>query len=212
MQDMKKTFNLLVAILLLNLISNTVYAQNVIELTPFYGWQGNSKMSFYEGEIKTDNRDVAGGIMDIEMGHGYGIELMFSHTNTHSYFYPYSSYNYDPRDFDLVNQYYQIGSYKYIENGNIQPFFVASIGAARYAPDDRDIDEIWRFAMTFGAGAKIFFSDMIGIRLQASMMMPMYFSGIGFYFGTGGSGLTTYSYVPMIQGSFTAGLILRLKR
>jgi len=209
---MKKTLKFLAVIFLLNLVSYALKAQNTIELTPFYGWQGNSDMRFYEGDLETDNKEVAGGIIDIEMGHGYGLELMFSHTNTHSYFYPYISSGYDPRDFDVVNQYYQIGSYKYIDNGNIQPFAVFTLGAARYAPSDRNVDEIWRFAMTFGIGAKIFFSDMVGIRLQGNMMMPMYFSGIGFYFGTGGSGLTTYSSVPMIQGSFTAGLILRIHR
>jgi hypothetical protein len=63
--------------------------------------------------------------------------------------------------------------------------------------------------MTFGLGIKYFFSDKVGIRLQGAFMMPMYFSGVGFYFGSGGSGLTTYSAVPMLQGNFNGGLIFR---
>lgn len=181
----------------------------IIEISPFYGWQMNGKMHFYEGDIKTDDNELFGATMDVEIGHGYGVELMYSHTKTHSYFYPSSS-SYTRRDFDVINEYYQIGSYKYLEYGNLQPFMVLSLGAARYAPSDSDISDIWRFATTFALGTKIFFSDKIGIRLQGALMMPMYFSGVGFYFGTGGSGLTTYSYVPMVQGNFNAGLIFRI--
>ncbi len=208
---MKKVFKFILSLLIIISFSNDFMAQ-IIELSPFYGWQMNGKMRFYEGDIKTDDNELFGATMDIEMGHGYGLELMYSHTKTHSYFYPSSSYNYNPRDFDVINEYYQVGSYKYVEYGNVQPFAVLSLGAARYAPSASDISDIWRFAMTFGAGAKIFFSDKVGVRLQGSLMMPMYFSGIGFYFGTGGGGLTTYSYVPMVQGNFNAGLIFRLGR
>ncbi len=205
---MKKNYYLILILSILFLLPVNIFAQ-VIEISPFYGWQMNGKMRFYEGDIKTDDNELFGGTMDIEIAHGYGVELMYSHTKTHSYFYPSSS-SYTRRDFDVINEYYQIGSYKYMEYGNLQPFMVLSLGAARYAPSDNDISDIWRFAMTFALGTKIFFSDKVGIRLQGALMMPMYFSGVGFYFGTGGSGLTTYSYVPMVQGNFNAGLIFRL--
>jgi len=46
--------------------------------------------------------------------------------------------------------------------------------------------DTWRFAMTFGGGAKIFFSDKLGIRLQARLMVPVFFSGAGMYVGQAG--------------------------
>ncbi len=205
---MKKIYYLTLLISILFLFPSNIFSQ-IIEISPFYGWQMNGKMRFYEGDIKTDDNELFGATMDIEIGQGYGVELMYSHTKTHSYFYPSSS-SYTRRDFDVINEYYQVGSYKYMEYGNLQPFMVLSLGAARYAPSDSDISDIWRFAMTFALGTKIFFSDKIGIRLQGALMMPMYFSGVGFYFGTGGSGLTTYTYVPMVQGNFNAGLIFRI--
>ncbi|MCF6240256.1 MAG: hypothetical protein L3J74_02795 [Bacteroidales bacterium] len=63
--------------------------------------------------------------------------------------------------------------------------------------------------MTFAVGTKIFFSDKVGIRLQGALMTPMYFSGVGFHFGTGGISLNTYTHVPMLQANFNAGLIFR---
>ena len=213
---MKKIHLKLFTILTIILFSQNVIAQ-VVELSPFYGWQMNGRMRFYQGELKTDDNPLVGGTMDIELGNGYGVELMFSHSETRSFWIPYTNYGGDfPRlDFKLTNQYYQIGSYKSLDMDKLHPFTVFSLGASRYhAFEISDptiyIDDIWRFAMTLGVGIKYFFSDKIGIRLQGAFMMPMYFSGVGFYFGSGGSGLTTYSSVPMLQGNFNGGLIFRL--
>jgi hypothetical protein len=71
-------------------------------------------------------------------------------------------------------------------------------------------DDIWRFAFTVGGGAKIYLSDRFGLRLQGRIMAPLYFSGGGVYFGTGGSGFGVSGGIPILQGDFTAGLIIRL--
>jgi opacity protein-like surface antigen len=210
---MKKIRFKLFTILTIILFSQNVIAQ-VIELSPFYGWQMNGRMRFYEGDLETDDNPLAGATMSIELGSGYGVELMFSHTKTHSYWYTNSNGYFPGLNFKLTNQYYQIGSYKYLDMDQLQPFTVLSLGASRYHPleisdHSVNIDDVWRFAMTFGLGIKYFFSDKVGIRLQGAFMMPMYFSGVGFYFGSGGSGLTTYSAVPMLQGNFNGGLIFR---
>jgi hypothetical protein len=60
--------------------------------------------------------------------------------------------------------------------------------------------------MTFGAGAKIFLSEKVALRLEGRMMLPMLFSGGSFYVGTGGSGMAVSAGIPSIQGGFTAGL------
>jgi hypothetical protein len=41
-------------------------------------------------------------------------------------------------------------------------------------------------------------------------MLPMFFGGVGFYFGTGGSGLSLNSYSAIVQGDFNGGLIFKL--
>jgi hypothetical protein len=41
-------------------------------------------------------------------------------------------------------------------------------------------------------------------------MAPLYFSGGGVFFGTGGSGFGVSGGVPILQGDFTGGLIIRL--
>ena len=46
--------------------------------------------------------------------------------------------------------------------------------------------------------------------LRGRLLMPMNFAGVGFYAGTGGSGLTMNSYVTPLQGDFNGGLIIKV--
>ncbi len=183
-----------------------------IDISPFYGWQMNGKVKFYQGEIKTDDNPLFGATMDVMLGQGTGLRLSYSRTETTSYFRPYFGYDLDfpATDFRIANEYYQIGTIKSIAKGNIEPFGVFTLGAARYHALDLNVDDTWRFSITAGLGVKIFFNDKIGIKLQGDFMMPMYFSGVGFYFGSGGSGLSVNGYAPLIQGNFNGGFIFRL--
>jgi hypothetical protein len=67
-----------------------------------------------------------------------------------------------------------------------------------------------RFAMGVTGGMKIMFSDRVGIRLQGRLLMPTYFAGVGFYVGTGGSGLSMNAGSVMFQGDFQGGLVFSL--
>ena len=54
------------------------------------------------------------------------------------------------------------------------------------------------------------FSEKVGIVARGRLMMPMEFAGIGFYVGTGGSGLNTNSYITPVQGDFSVGLVFKI--
>ena len=61
---------------------------------------------------------------------------------------------------------------------------------------------------------KYFFTDVVGIKVQARLLMPLYFGGVGIGCGIGtggancGGGATFGSEI--IQGDFTGGVVLRL--
>lgn len=188
---------------------NNSLAQTTVDISPFYGWQMNGKVKFYQGELKTDDNSLYGITMDIMVAPDMGLRLLYSRTETKSHFRPYLNHDYDPKDFDLANEYYQVGAIRSMTKGKIEPFGVFTLGAARF--HEKDLNEnLWRFSITAGLGVKIFITEKIGIKLQGDFMMPMYFQGVGFYFGGGGSGLTVNSSVPMLQGNFNGGLIFRL--
>ena len=70
------------------------------------------------------------------------------------------------------------------------------------------------FTAGLGGGLRYYLSDRIGIRLQARLLFPMQFGGVGFGCGIGtggggcGAGVSTYTNI--IQGDFTEGIILKL--
>ena len=114
----------------------------------------------------------------------------------------------DSRKFDLDIHYIQIGGVKEFKIDRVRPFGTLGLGASGFVPkNDRTLESWWSFAINFGAGVKINISESIGIRLQARMLMPLYFSGAGIFCSTGGcgGGLTASSNV--IQGDFMGGLV-----
>ncbi len=210
MKKLTQTFIKLVVVVLFLTSANNSFSQATIDLSPFYGWQMNGRIKFYEGELKTDDNPLFGVTMDVLLAPGMGLRFLYSRTETTSYFKSYGS-GFIDNSYNIVNEYYQIGSIKSIVNGNIEPFGAFTLGAARFHPLDAvQTDDVWRFSITAGLGVKIFFTEKIGLKLQGDFMMPMYFQGVGFYFGGGGSGLTVNGSVPLLQGNFNAGLVFRL--
>jgi hypothetical protein len=90
-----------------------------------------------------------------------------------------------------------------------------SLGASRFDPTEQN-EDAWRFAVALGVGIKYFFTDAVGIRLQARMLMPLYFGGVGFGcgIGTGGSscGGGAYFGTEILQGDFTGGVVIRIDK
>ena len=67
-----------------------------------------------------------------------------------------------------------------------------------------------RFSIGLGLGARYFFTPMIGIRLQARLLMPLYFGGAGFGCGSGGCSSGAYFGVEIFQGDFTGGVVIKI--
>jgi len=197
------------------IITNYGIAQT-IDLTPMYGWQMNGDISFVEGNFEMDGAQMLGGSMDIMVAEGMGIRLMYSYNKADANFYPNPSYSlsYPRKSFQVINDYYQIGTIRGFSTGTVEPYGLFTLGAARFKGEGQDVDTDgrWKFAMQAGLGAKIFFNERIGLKLEGSFMMPIYFAGVGFYFGTGGSGASVNGAVPLLQGNFNGGLVFRLEK
>ena len=95
-----------------------------------------------------------------------------------------------------------------ISEGVVRPYGTGSMGAAIFSDREGLESDRWRFSIGLGGGLKLFPTERIGFRLQARMLVPMYFNGIWFGVGTGGGsgGVSTSSSI--VQGDFTGGLIL----
>lgn len=114
----------------------------------------------------------------------------------------------------IVVEFYQLGVLRpFKEETQFIPYGLFTLGVSRYAPE-KATEEYWRFAINAGLGVKYFITDNVGLRIQARLLMPLYFSGAGFgcSIGTGGSGCGTGIGFgsEILQADFTGGVVLKI--
>lgn len=183
-----------------------LFAQK-IELTPTYGYMFAGKFSVVQGDINIKNGSNFGILLDVQVEKGMMAEFSYSRLNTHSTIEkPAPEVDVDLGD--LAVEYYQAGAVINVEaNGNIRPFGLITLGATRYVPQDDSYGDSWMFALSPGGGVKIFLSENIGIRLQARLLIPIYFESGTIYGSPAGGGFVVSAGVPIIQADISAGLI-----
>ena len=179
-----------------------------IELTGFYGYTFGSKVRTYYGDYKTNDAPNYGGILSVGIAPDLFVELSWNHLDTEIKYY----YNNILEPLGLATDYIQLGGIRQVPvgNGNILPFAGAALGASVFSLKESGGDfsaaTKWMMAATLSAGVKMHLGNMLGIRLQARLGLPMSFNGL--WIGTGGTGASFR--VPMVQFDLSAGVFLRL--
>lgn len=189
-------------------------AQAQIEIHGYGGYVPGSRTAYsYNGyRLRIDGGGNYGVSVSKTLPHGVAVELGFSQFK--------STLKQDGGIVDIVKpqdisvEYYQLGAVKSLMEGDsFVPYGLFSLGASRFAPKDVR-EDYWRFAINAGLGIKYFVSDKFGLRLQARLLMPLYFSGAGFGCGIGTGGASCGGGVGMgseiLQADFTGGVILRV--
>lgn len=98
----------------------------------------------------------------------------------------------------------QVGGIQELADGRVRPFLAGLLGLTRYAvPGNTEV----RFAVGMGAGAKVFATRNIGLRLDARGYMTVVSAGGAGVCGGYGCAIG-FSVSPAFQGDFTAGLIV----
>ncbi|MCK4511918.1 outer membrane beta-barrel protein [bacterium] len=101
-------------------------------------------------------------------------------------------------------EYWHIGwLYELRPPGGIRPYVVVRLGATRFDPVNIEADNTWRFSGGFGAGVRVFFTESIGVRVEAQLLSTAARSG-NFFSYEGNHYLVESSGVH--QGSISAGL------
>jgi len=181
-------------------------AQPAITLEGFGGWLWTGSAG-YNGTIKVDDLGNYGIRAGIAPKDNMVVEFEWNHTETTLHWYDViTQENYSE---DVKMNYYLLGFNQELSEGPAVPFGVFNIGVLNVQGKETSFSENW-FTVGLGGGLKYYFSDRIGIRLQARLLLPMQFAGVGFGCGSGGCGSGVSGYTSTIQGDFTGGVVLKL--
>jgi hypothetical protein len=178
------------------------------ELTPFGGYVFPSRWSGAYGSVYFNGAAQYGGMLSIATSRVVDFNIIYNRIDTKA---EPEAYGYPLDDFDVSENYYMVGVTKNFRvNEKVSPFASFNLGGVYFAPKNTDYYSYWFFAMGMDAGVKVYFSKVVGIRMQAQLMFPVQYGGFSFYYGSGGGGSSVYVTSTMLDFGFTGGLIFRL--
>jgi hypothetical protein len=194
--------------LLVTVFSSEQLKAQQIEITPYAGYQTAGKVATTMGYLRVADGMNFGGAISFGMDEDAQIEFTYNHLN--------SELSTDNGEYIInttpVNvDYYMLGALKAQRLGErFLPYAGFSLGWVHYGTPEKDYGNLSLFAFNLSVGLKILFSERIGFRMQARLLMPLYYSGA--YFATGSAGATygVSSTCVMVQGDFTGGLFIVL--
>lgn len=189
-----------------------------IEITPFYGFQFNGKVTGYSGDLNIRDAASYGLMLDLSLQKGMQLELFYSRSDTRADFVEFRGPTYKLTDVSV--NYFQLGFLRTVKKiDNISVYGIGSLGASLFSPSGNAYDETpdkyyfedwWLFALTVGGGAKVWLSEKVGLRFEGRLLMPITWVGGGFMVGTGGSGFYLGGGSAIFQASLSAGIIVAL--
>jgi len=136
------------------------------EIAPFAGHRFGGYFADANTATEFEVADAAayGLMLDFDLEPDKQIEIYLSHQNT--YLSASGIFTGDPL-FDLAIDYYHIGGiYMMPGSKRVRPFLSGTFGLTRMAPNRSDLTTEYRLSISLGTGAKIFFSENLGMRFD----------------------------------------------
>lgn len=195
-----------------------IFAQ--VEIGGFGGWLWTGSIPAYLQDIKVSDEGNYGVVAGYKVQEEMIVEFEWNHTNNEVSYREYlvGGGLGDPVKVPLTLNYYMLGfNYLATFNEPLVPYGLVNLGVLNSKSEAHDgvpsNSENW-FAAGLGGGLRYYLNDRIGIRLQARILLPMQFGGVGFGCGIGtgggGCGAGVSTYTSIIQGDFTGGIVLKL--
>ncbi len=200
------TAGILIFLLLANIRS--VQAQQV-ELSPFIGYETGSTVYTSLGYLYIGDGMNFGGNIDFNIGKNRYVEISYSHMMTK--LNVDDGYN-ERYLFDLGVNYYSIGILKETRPlEKISPYGLLALGWVNFNPRTEDYSGENKMHVSLAGGVKIRATERIGLRLQARLLMPVFYAGTNFSAGTGGTSMNVSATSVAFQGDFTAALVFVIR-
>ena len=153
----------LLAVLVSVAIAPTATEAREFEITPFIGYQfGGDVTTFYQGQyqdVSVGSGENYGVVLSLGLSEFTQLELLYNTQDT----------NADANRFEdsigLTIDYWQLSFlWGFDPDAQVNPYVVFGLGGTWLKPDG--FSNLSRFSGNIGGGAKIFFSDNVGLRLE----------------------------------------------
>jgi hypothetical protein len=172
-----------------------------------YMWSGSEDVWYGDltGEIDLKDSGVWGIEADIAVRPGAQLVLLYHRQDTELEFRSWPDIYLAG---DIAVEHWHIGGMSGVQRGNVMPFGLLTVGGTRIVPKfEGGGDDVWKFSVIFGLGAKFYVSDRVGVRVQG--LLPWIFTegGGGIACGSGGC-FTSFGGSGIIQGEVSGGLFI----
>ncbi len=156
------------------------------EITPFagYTWGGEFKEETTGTTLTVDENTSYGIMLDIKQTEDSQIEIYYSRQSTRLQAKSSEFYAGTPL-FDMDIDYIHIGGTYGTASGKVKPFVVGTLGVTHMAPKGEGLDSVTKFSLSLGGGAKIYFTDHLGMRIEGRWFGTL-FDGSGQAFCSSG--------------------------
>jgi len=174
-----------------------------LEVTALGGYRFGGTLKAVQNDLVTEAAPSFGLTVGFQVKRDMQVELFYNRQSADLTVKPDGVPD-EPEVTRLGVEYWHIGwLYELRPPGGIRPYVAVRLGATRFDPINIDADSIWRFSGGFGAGVRVFFTESVGVRVEAQLLSTAarsgnYFSYEGKHFQVESSGVH--------QGSISAGL------
>jgi hypothetical protein len=191
------------------LVCGTQLNAQKIELSPFIGYETGAQIHSTLGDLHINDGMDWGGSLDVGIGGGRYGEFSYSHMAS-SLHVTGSLTSYEP--VNVAVDYYSLGVLQEIRpEAKATPYGLFTLGVVNYRQTSGgDVAEN-KMHVSLAGGVKIKASERIGLRLQARLLLPLYYAGTYFGVGTGGASAGVSGGIQGVQGDFTAALVINLR-
>ncbi len=172
-----------------------------------YLWSGSQDVLYLDqsGEIDFKDGAIWGIEADIAVRPGAQLVLLYQRQDTELEF---RSRLQNLTVGDVAIEYWQIGGVSGVQRGNVMPFGLITLGGARIVSEFQGAQgDVWKFAILFGLGAKLYVSERIGFRVEGRLPWIITNGGGAVSCGTGGC-YTSFGGSGIVQGDVSGGLFV----
>jgi hypothetical protein len=147
------------------------------EIVPYVGgvWSRGRDVLYggRVGTLRTNSAAMGGIAVDYHVGTQYTwLELFYNREDTRMKF-ELADQSEDIAD--VAIEYFQFGGVFGVERKRAIWYTIFTLGTTRYSAKDESSGDEWRFSIGIGLGAKIYFSERFGLRIQGQA--PYTFTG-----------------------------------